>query len=157
MGDQLSAVRTLLENVEIAGKTGLNCADNPEEGLVKDLCDALDSLDSQVTADKATLSEEQGLLTIEIAKGNDYICNCTYNDWVGAWGKCSKSCIEENGALGITKETREVKWQPRNGGLACDDSQLERQDKCDPGCCRKYTLPLCILLYLCSYIASASS
>jgi len=141
LAEQLESIRAILESTDFADDegnsvTGLHCDDSPTE-LGKKLCDALEALDLKTEEDKKKVASEISTLADETKKVDDHICNCEYNDWAGNWGKCSKTCIPENGEAGIQKEQREVKWNPRNGGTACVASELEREQSCNPGCCRR--------------------
>ena len=76
---------------------------------------------------------EMKMVTDEITKVETYPCDCTYNDWAENWGACSVTCD-----VGVKEETRQIKWNKRNGGKDCESKDAKRTGDCNDGGCRKF-------------------
>lgn len=129
--EQLREIRKILESADLGGKSGLHCEEDPEQGI----CKALDKLDKQAADERIRVESETKLVTDETDKVNNYPCDCTYNDWADnmeTWSECSVSCDQ-----GTKLQTRDIKWDKRNGGKDCDPTGVSRTGVCNEGCCPK--------------------
>merc|ERR1711990_380281 len=126
--EQLAQIRDILENTELGGKSGLHCKEDPKQAI----CVALDGLDKKAAEERGRIMAEIKMVTDEITKVETYPCDCTYNDWANNWGSCSVTCD-----VGVKKETRQIKWNKRNGGKDCESKDAKRTGDCNDGCCPK--------------------
>ena len=102
-------------------------------GVLQDIADAMGdmSLTSRATSElQATIDELTQIADdedVELTKEEDqilalkeqianFVCDCTYEEW-GEWSECTQTC----GDNGTMTRTREVKWEPKNGGVECND------------------------------------
>jgi len=126
--EQLAQIRDILENTELGGKSGLHCKEDPKQAI----CVALDGLDKKAAEERERIMAEIKMVTDEITKVETYPCDCTYNDWADNWGACSVTCD-----VGVKEETRQIKWNKRNGGKDCESKDAKRTGDCNDGCCPK--------------------
>merc|ERR1711990_833240 len=126
--EQLAQIRDILEHTEMGGKSGLHCKEDPKQAI----CVALDGLDKKAAEERERITAEMKMVTDEITKVEDYLCHCTYNDWADNWGACSVTCD-----VGVKEETRQIKWNKRNGGKDCNSNYAKRLGHCNDGCCPK--------------------
>jgi len=126
MKEQLKQIRAILENAEWGDHSGLHCKETPDEPI----CVALAELDRQAAQSETTAQDEKDtvLKEIEMVKNKD--CDCTWEQWAGNWGDCSKTCEE-----GTKKQSRNILWQKRNKGKECDKADGEESASCNEGCC----------------------
>jgi len=126
--EQLAQIRDILEHTELGGKSGLHCKEDPKQAI----CVALDSLDKKAAEERERIMGEIKMVTDEITKVKTYPCDCTYNDWADNWGACSVTCD-----VGVKEETRQIKWNKRNGGKDCESKDAKRTGDCNDGGCPK--------------------
>merc|ERR1711990_440466 len=126
--EQLAQIRDILEHTEMGGKSGLHCKEDPKQPI----CVALDGLEKEAAYERKMITAEIKTVTDEIAKVENYPCNCTYNDWADNWGACSVTCD-----VGVKEETRQIRWNKRNAGKDCNPEGAKRKGKCNDGCCPK--------------------
>jgi len=123
---QLVAIRQILEHATWGTTSGLHCQKTPEEPI----CKALKELDDLADEKQKRLDGEKKIVDDEITRIKTYDCNCTWKQWAGDWGKCSKTCEE-----GIQTEKRTILWNVRNNGVPCNPADATRTAACDEGCC----------------------
>jgi len=123
---QLVAIRQILEHATWGTTSGLHCQKTPEEPI----CKALKELDDLADEKQKKLDGEKKIVDDEITRIKTYDCNCTWKQWAGDWGKCSKTCEE-----GIQTEKRTILWNVRNNGVPCNPADATRTAACDEGCC----------------------
>jgi len=123
---QLVAIREILEHATWGTTSGLHCQKTPEEPI----CKALKELDDLADEKQKRLDGEKKIVDDEITRIKTYDCNCTWKQWAGDWGKCSKTCEE-----GIQTEKRTILWNVRNNGVPCNPADATRTAACDEGCC----------------------
>jgi len=102
---------------------------NKTESLKK-LEDTIEHLNKTAHAEDIELKKEEDVVMKLKVTIKEYKCDCTYNHW-GHWGSCSQTC----GKDGIMSRSRDVKWQPRNGGEACLKAEMESVSECNKKCC----------------------
>jgi len=131
--EQIVAIKGILSDTTFNEKSGLHCDGADKES--EDICVALTELDDSLTQQLADLAQDLQEIEAEITKVKTFPCDCTYNDWVGAWGDCKKDGKVISCGQGTETETREIKWPARNNGKACDPNDATKDQPCDRGCC----------------------
>ena len=102
---------------------------------VQELEETIEGLNATAVSEDILLTkEEEEILGLREQIAN-FTCDCAYEDW-GEWGDCTESC----GDLGTKTRHRGVKWDSRNGGQECSESDMSEQTSCNRKCCREYFL-----------------
>merc|ERR1711862_885682 len=86
--------------------------------------------DKQADQSETKAQGEKDLVSKEIEMVKTKDCGCTWEQWAGNWGECSKTCGE-----GTKKQSRKILWQKRNKGQECDLADGEESATCNEGCC----------------------
>jgi len=125
---QLAKIRDILSK-DSGEKSGLHCEAEPKPPI----CAALDKLEEDLKTRKAEKETEQKLVDDEIARVMNYNCNCEYQEWEHAsttMGECNAAC-----GNGKKVQTRQVKWEKRNGGTECNADDATQELECFLKCC----------------------
>jgi len=97
---------------------------------VQELEETIEGLNATAVSEDILLTkEEEEILGLREQIAN-FTCDCAYEDW-GEWGDCTESC----GDFGTKTRHRGVKWDSRNGGQECSESDMSEQTSCNRKCC----------------------
>ena len=121
---------------------------NHNSTIVQQLEDTMGNLTLNAQVEDGQLeNQEEELLKLK-KEVNNFVCNCEYEEWSDDWSLCSRPCVPGNEDpinYPVKNRTRGVKWDARNNGTECVDTEridvtnctVCELDTCEVNYCRK--------------------